>query len=82
MLLNTKIDFKDFNSKLAERGVNLSNEDTQIYIQRFYDNLKFISNYDRERFKNKTFPMEPSLLNQKKNTQTQLLFEIINIIFL
>ena len=70
LLLNTKIDFKDFNSKLAERGVNLSNEDTQIYIQRFYDNLKFISNYDRERFKNKTFPMEPSLLNQRKKSNT------------
>ena len=74
ILLDTKIDLEDFNSKLIERGVNFSNEDTQMYIERFYDNLKFISNYDKEYFKNKTFPLEPSLLNQRKKTEVQLLF--------
>lgn len=74
ILLDRKIDFVNFNSKLNERGVYLSNEETQMYIERFYENLKYISNYDREYFKNKTFPLHPSLLNKRKNTEAQLLF--------
>ena len=73
-LIEKRVDFSNLTLKLAERGVYWTDDEVQLYIDRFYQNLELLTHYSRSNYKNKEFPLLPNLLANRTETDAHLLF--------
>ncbi len=73
-LIRKRVDLSNLTLKLAERGVYWTDEEAQLYIDRFYKNLENLARYNKSNYKNKEFPLLPKLLAKRTETEAHFLF--------